>query len=203
MLLLPTSTLAAWSGISLFLGDETIPIINNSNEILTLTPFKLGLAVEDRTDQGLRVGARIAKVGVKLANQSINNESSGDEVALYLYLPYQFNEFIGISSRLSISKLAANPDNESDTEVTYLTKKASLGMSFKWQNIRVMPSINAFSLDGDFKDSSNNVSFSFRQQQTVYSSLDIDYFVEQSSFIRVSITEHSEGTFSLSFSTIY
>lgn len=203
MVLFPTPVLSAWTGISLILGDETIPVVNGS-DALSFTPFKLSLAAEDKAAQGLlRVGVRISKVGVKFAGASINNESSGDEVALYLYLPYQFNEFIGVTSRISLSKMAGNSETESDTKVTYITKKASLGLSFQWQNIRILPAINALSLDGDFEDSSNNTFFSFQQRQTTYTSVEIDYFVEQNSFIRFSMTEHSAGTFSLSFSTIY
>jgi len=202
LLCLPSSLLAAWSGVSLSLGDETIPVTNGSEQ-LTLTPFRLNLQVEERTKQGLRIGAEIAKVGIQFDAETLNVEATGDALGVYFYLPYQFNASLGLVSRLSFSYVSTSSVNDLEVSVDYLTKSLSVGIALRLHNIRVIPSINARIINGDFRQLETNNSFSFEQKQITYSSVFIDYFVEKNSFVRLGINEHSDNTFQISFSTIY
>ena len=201
-LLLPTPLFAAWSGINFSIGDESIPIISNNAE-LTLTPFDLQLSVEDKTSNGLGIGAALGKNGVKVNGTSVNIDTATDTLGLYFYFPYQINDFIGITSRLSIAKSIATTNDDTKGEVNYLTKHLSLGLSLKWQNIRVIPTINAISINGDFKNPDDSNSLDFTENQSIYSSLNIDYFSVPNSFIRFSMTEHTDSTFRISFITKY
>lgn len=201
-LCLPSSLLAAWSGVSLTIGDETIPALIENKQI-TLTPFTLNLQIEDKTSQGLRIGANIAKVSVELQGDALNLDAPGDAIGLYLYLPYQFNATFGLVSRFSFLYVGTTSADDEGVTLDYLTKSLSLGITLRLYNIRVLPSINARIIDGDYKDLTNNQSFRFKQKQTTYTRVQIDYFIEQYSFVRLTLNEHSEHTFMLSFSTIY
>lgn len=200
-LLLPTSLWAGWSGINFSIGDESIPIKTNNKE-LTLTTFNLLLSAEDKTADNLHIGAIMAKTGITIDDNSTNIDTAADTIGLYLYFPYQFNEVFGITSRLAITKSISSTNNDTKGEAEYLSKKASLGLSVKWQSIRITPTINAISINGDFKEEASN-SVKFSENETIYSSIYIDYFSEKNSYIRFSVTEHSESTFEISFVTRY
>lgn len=202
-LFLPFQLFAGWSGVSFTLGDQTIPI-QSTNNLDSLTPFILRLAVEDKTAQGLRIGISIAKVGLDLETTNLNNDTSSEAIALFFYYPYEFNEHLGLTGSLSIERVSASQENANDETIEYLSKTASLGLNIKWQNIRITPIINFINLEGDYNDpTGSNASFSFSHQHSQFTSLNIDYFVEESSFVRFNTSEHSDGTFIISFSTIY
>jgi len=201
VLFFPTASLAAWTGIGLNFGDETIPIIS-ANQALLLTPFTLSLEVEESTSQGLRIGAKLAKTGLEIEGLAQKIESASEAIGLYLYFPYEISSNFGINAKLSITK-ASTSLGETEVGIDFLEKKGSLGVSIKWQAIRITPTINARSIKGDYRALTNADSFSFKQQQTVYNSLNVDYFVAQNSYVRFTVTEHSEGTFNLTFTTSY
>lgn len=200
--ILPTPLWGAWSGINFSIGDESTPIISNNNE-LTLTPFDLKLSIEDKTPTGLHIAASMAKSGVKVKGASTNIDTATNTLGLSLSLPFQFNDFIGITSRLSFAKSTAISEDDTQGELDYLTKKISLGLSLKWKNWRVIPTMNAFSIKGNFKHPNDTTAFNFTEKQAVYTSLSIDYFSKHNSFIRFFVTEHSDSTFRISFITKY
>ncbi len=199
----PTPLLAAWSGVSLTVGDETIPVVSDTEQI-RLTAFTLKLDVEDKTVKGLRIGANMSRVGVKTKSSSTNITSTGDALGLYVYYPYQFNDVVSIIGRFSFSLVDTIDDANDKAGVEYIEKSLSLGLALKWRDVRITTMINVRGLDGDFKDASNtNPSFSFRQESTRYVGLYFDYFIEKNSFIRLTVDENSDNTFRISFATIY
>jgi hypothetical protein len=201
-ILLPTPLLAAWTGISFSIGDETIPLINNTEELI-LTPFYLKLSTEEKISGELRFGAHVNKIEVDIKSNTQSINTAADTIGFYLYLPYQFNKNIGLISKVSITKALPNPTDEEEGEVSYLTKKITLGLSFRLLNWRITPSVTAFNLTGDFHNSDNTNTFDFNEKQTRYTSLSIDYLADRQNFVRFSVTEHSDKTFGISFISRY
>ena len=197
-LFIPTPLFAAWTGISFTLGDETIPLMSNSEE-LTLTPFQLSLAAEEKSIEGLRIGAHITKIELDINSATKTINAAADAIGVYLRLPFEVNQYIDIIPSISFTKTLANPNSELEGDIDYLTKKASLGLRLKWGSWRLTPTISTVSINGDFINTTTNTSFRFSEKQARYNSINIDYRVEQKNYIRLSLTEHTDNTFSVSF----
>ncbi len=202
LLFAPGSLYALWSGVRLSLGDETIPVVSDA-EALVLTPYVLTLEVEDKTAQGLRIGAGFSRIGVRLKGDAIKAESSGDALGLYLYFPYSLNHYVEVVSRLSLLLVDTLNDNSQGTGVEYLSKTLSIGLALKWHNMRLISALNVRSIEGDFVDNTEDIAFGFQQKNTRYTHFSFDYFVEKNSFVRLSLSEHSDNTFRIDFATIY
>ena len=192
----PNVSFAAWSGISLDIGDETIPVKLN-HQTVNLTLSTIALTVEEKTSDGLKVGAKIGQSSVKIHSETI--DVGVGRLGLYLSFPHKINSHITFVNNLSIERLSTESDENGALE--WINKEISLGFAFRYKAIRVTPTINFRSSKIDFYKDLQILNF--KQANTQFKRYHFDYFVDKYSFIRLSFSEHSDATFLLSFTTAY
>lgn len=200
LLLLSTSTLhARWTGVHFSLGDETIAV-ESATQNYTLKPYIIQLSVEDKTVNGLRIGANLGQSNSSIRNNSFSESAEAQILGVYVQYPYQINPNLGIFAGLDITKIFAPKDTDEGT-INWVAKKINTGISLTLKPFRLTTSINLRDIDGEFQHPTDG--FNFKQRELRYSKIDLDYQTDSTSYIRLSFTENDVNSFVITFSRVY
>lgn len=187
LLLFSNSSSADWTGISFEIGnyDSDWEFKRDTREAQI---SEISFQIEERTDSGLAVGASIGYVDLRAVAASDSTAQTlkfdGEFISVYLRQPVNFNEhvsFIGSFSFRYSSASESGDDEDDPAEVDWTESALELGLSFRVGNIRIMPYAAYRDIDGDISDDGTDV---FEAEEAMLQGLRLDYFVEDSAFIR-------------------
>lgn len=195
-----SSAQAQWTGITLGFGDETIPV-QNAKQNLLLTPYNIRLAIEGKTQSGLRIGVAAAQSKAEIKNDSIQQQQSLQGFQLFFRAPYSINDHVELEASTSIAQFYT-PDSQTNNEsLDWLSKQVSIALYTSIFPIRIGIKAHLRTISGELQ--SVNQHIFFNESQSIYTSYSLDYQTEKTAYIRFQFTEHSNNTFIISFAKVY
>ncbi len=148
---------------------------------------EISFQIEDKTESGLTVGASIGYVDLRVVAASNSTAETlkfdGEFVKVYLRQPLRINDHLSLQGALSIRYTSGSEsgDGEDQAEVDWFESVFELGLSLRFGNLRIMPYSAYRDVDGDISDDGTDI---FELEEALVQGLRLDYFVEDSAFIR-------------------
>lgn len=195
---------AAWSGMSLSI-DELEDDWKFENEIRLSDTTRLNLHFEEKTVNGILVGANIGRLTTRISNKSgpANTEKfDASFIGLYLGYPFYLSEQLILHNRLGYQyhsgsrSVSTEEDKISWREASYL-----LGLSYRVSDLRIMPFITVSDISGDLERELNTDTF--ENDESISTGISLDLFVDPTSFIRLQYSQGSGHSFSIRFAREY
>ncbi len=199
--LLPSAR--AWTGISASLGEyDSVWRIGDETRPLTLSHY--GLAVEDGTKIGLRLGLSIGEFGLRLKNPSagLSQDYAGEFLGLYLRWPWRLGRQLALHGRFVYDWHNGRLDGDaSDAEVNWSSSRLRLGLEIRMGQLGLRPFVEWQHLDGDVE--LDGVRRLFAANEDYSSGLVLDLEVEPSAYVRLTWTRQGRQGLLLSFVRSY
>ena len=191
------------SGVAFDISDSDSDW-KTENDIRQVRSTELSFRIEETTKPGLRIGASIGQVNLRVDGDASTSDYDFDTQFLSIHLrqPFQLNEVWGIFAGLDY-KFQSGDDNdeENEADISWTEIGFYLGTSLKFSHIRISPLVTFRSVDGDVNDDFGG--FDFELDDPMSAAIRFDYFTEKTAFVRLEIqTGNSEGVL-LSFAAEY
>jgi hypothetical protein len=185
---------ADWSGVAINVSDsETDWEIGNDLRVARSTEFSF--RIEEKTEPGLRVGASIGQVSLRVKRDASASDQNFDTQFLSINLrqPFQLNETWGLFGGMNYKyHLGSDKDEMNEAEISWSEIDFYIGASLELAHIRISPMMYHQSVDGDIDDDSG--SHDFELDDPISAAIRIDYFVEKTAFVRLEFqTGNREG----------
>jgi len=177
---------ALWSGISLELGKFDSDW-DFGADTRTAQHGEISIQVEEKTESNLTVGASIGYVDLRVvaAGESIaqTQKFDGNFVSVYLRQWLRVTDHISLTGAFGIRYTNGSESGADDdrAEIEWTQSVVELALGLRLANIRIMPFAAYHDIDGDISDDRTDV---FEADEALISGLRLDYFVEDSAFIR-------------------
>jgi hypothetical protein len=199
VLVLPAAN-ASWSGMSLSIDEiENDWVFENTTRLADTT--RLNLHFEEKTANGMLVGANIGRLTTRISNKSgARNTEKFDASYIGIYLGYPVslsNHFrlhnqLGYQYHSGSASALLNDDSIAWRDASFL-----IGISYRFKDIRIMPFAVASDISGDVEREAGTDTF--ENDKTLSTGVSVDLFVDSSSFIRLQFSSGSGQSFSLRF----
>ncbi len=144
--------LQAWTGISASIGEyDSQWLVDGETRPVTLTRY--GLAVEDSTTIGLRVGASMGEFGLRLksADGSRADDYVGEYLGLRLRWPLRISEVLTFHGDFAYAwqsgRLSTGVDNE--RSIDWSSTRFGFGVQLKLGILGLRPFVAWQQVDGD------------------------------------------------------
>ena len=144
--------------------------------------------IEEKTDSGLRVGASIGYVDLRVvaATAAETRKFDGEFFSVYLRQPFSITDAIALHALLSYRYTSGNESGvDADAQIDWNETTFELGASLRFAEIRMMPFTSYIDVDGDISDDSGTAVFDM--QEPASQGLRFDYFVDSSAFVRLEL----------------
>ncbi len=191
--------MAQWTGVQLELldGDSDWRF---DNETRNAQLSSLSFRIEESTETGLRIGAQIGYLSLRVAADTAAETRRYDaqNVGIYLRQPLQVSDSIllqgGIEFRYNSGGEGSGDDR---VDIDWSEVSAELGLGLRVGALRLMPFVTWTDIDGDI--GSDTGTFVFERDERVSTGLRFDYYVEQTGFVRLEIQRGGRDAAVLSF----
>lgn len=186
----PAMALASWTGISVKLANIDSDWAFGS-ETREAQSSELSFQIEERTDSNLSVGAEIGyfdmRVVPKRNSPAQTVKFDGQYLGVYLRQPVRFNDWLSMHGSLGIRYSTGNESGagEGEAEIDWTSSLFELGLSLRYANFRFTPYAVYQDIDGDI---SGDGTDTFEMDEDLIQGIRIDYFTEDTAFIRFDFT---------------
>ncbi len=187
-------TLADWTGVQLelFDGDSDWRF---DDETRNAQIGSLSFRIEENTDTGLRVGAHIGHLSVRVAADTASETRRYDaqNVGIYLRQPFQLSETILLQAGVEFRyNSGSEGSGDERTEIDWSEVDAELALGLRFGALRIKPYLNWTDIDGD--NAGDSGTFVFERDDKISRGLRLDYYTEPTGFVRLEIQRGgSEG----------
>lgn len=177
---------ALWSGISLELGKFDSDW-DFGADTRTAQHGEISIQVEEKTDSNLTVGASIGYVDLRVVaagdSTAQTQKFDGNFVSVYLRQALRINDHISLNGAFGIRYTNGSESGADDdrAEIEWTQSVVELGLGLRFAHFRIMPYAAYHDIDGDISDDGTDV---FETDEALIRGLRLDYFVEDSAFIR-------------------
>lgn len=191
---------AAWTGISFSIDEiKSDWLFENSRRVSDTT--RLNLHVEEKTRNGIGIGANIGRLTTRISNTSgpKNTEKfDASYVGVYVRYPLPIGEYFALHNQLGYQFHSGSTNEEISTDqIEWRDINYQIGLSAKFGNLRVMPFATISDVSGDIdRDASTDT---FENQEEVTTGLSLDMFLDPTSFVRFKFAGSGDEIFSLRF----
>ncbi len=191
---------AAWTGISLSIDEiESEWAFETSQRVSDTT--RLNLHFEEKTANGIGVGANIGRLTTRLRNASgPRNTEKFDAayVGVYIHYPLAFGKHFVLHNRLGFQfHSGTTSDITSIDQIEWRDATYQIGLSARLADFRIMPFAVVSSVSGDIER--ENSTDTFENETALSSGLSMDLFVDSTSFVQFKFTRGGHDSFSLRF----
>ncbi len=165
----------------------------------------ISLQLEERTESGLTVGGSIGYQSFRLDGDSTTSSSKFDAENLEIYLRQEFSlsESTAIQGRASYGYYTGRETSSDDrADIDWSQVAVEIGMSFRLNNLKIMPFIGYIDVDGDITGSEEGGG-SFELEDPLIQGVNFDIYVEPTGFIRIRLQTGSQSGGYLSFERRY
>lgn len=191
---------AAWSGLSLSIDEiEDDWVFENAIRIADTT--RLNLHFEEKTRNGMLVGANIGRLTTRISNKTGLRDTekfNASYIGIYLGYPVLLSENSAIHNQLGYqyhSGSGATLLNEDN--ITWRDASFLIGVSYRFKDIRIMPFAVVSDISGDLEGEAGTDTF--ENDEALSTGVSFDLFVDSSSFVRLKFSSGSGQSFSLRF----
>jgi len=204
LLLFFTVQARAWTGISASIGEYDSDW-NIGGELRPVTLTRYGIAIEDRTASGLRLGVAIGEFGLRLksADGRQSDDYAGEYLDLRLRWPVELNHMLTLHGDFGYSWQSGRLSDEGgDADgIDWSRTRFGLGLQFRLGVIGLRPFFEWRNLDGDVDLS--GTTHLFENDSRTSAGLVVDIEVEPSGFVRFTWLGSGRTGLMLSFVRAY
>ncbi len=202
--LLLSSPAYAWTGISASIGEyDSDWRIDGELRPITLTRY--GIAIEDRTSAGLRLGVAVGEFGLRLksADGTQSDDYSGEYLDLRLRWPLRLNSLLTLHGDFGYAWQSGrlSDDGSSDDGINWSRSRFGLGLDVKLGMVSLRPFVEWRSLDGDVD--LGGTRRLFENEKQTGGGVVIDLQVDPSGLVRFTWFSEGQTGLVLSFVRTY
>jgi hypothetical protein len=184
-----TAVRAEWTGISMNIEDySTTWQFRTLQRTTDINQWNFNL--EEKTTSALRVGLSIGQSRIRISdNISPTNTQKFDanSLGLYLRLPLSLSDNFSVQGRLSYRINSGSDSKDIDpSEIEWYETEVELGLSGRWQSVRLTPFVAYRNINGDITDSSGIELFD--PVDEISSGIRFDYYIDPTAYIRFQLT---------------
>ena len=190
LLCLPSMAAASWTGISVKLANIDSDWAFGS-ETREAQSSEISFQIEERTSTNLSVGAEIGYFDMRVVparDSSVETfKFDGQYLGIYLHQPLRFNNWLSMHGSLGMRYSTGNQsgNDEDDAEIDWTSTLFELGLSLRFANFRFTPYAVYHDIDGDI---SGDGTDTFEMDEDLIQGIRIDFFTEDTAFIRFDFT---------------
>lgn len=203
-LLLATTTVSAdWAGISASIEEFKSDWIFENND-RNARVSRLNLNFEEKASSELRVGANIGRLSTSVSNNSGPRNTQKFDASyfgIYLRYPVPLGDYFALQNKLMYQYHSGSEfrvdDGEEGDDIDWREISFELGLSAKLANIRITPFAILSDVSGDIIGDSGTSSF--ESKEDVSRGVNVDIFLDPTSFIRLRLSSGDYDSASLVF----
>ena len=163
--------------------------------------------IEEKTATGLSVGFGIGFFSMRLKGDSVTDSSKFDGEYLNIYLRQRipvgktFSLFGSMSYRYNTGNDDGGDDVDDRADIDWSETNFQVGVSARIANFRVTPFAAYYHIDGDISDDNGTEVFEMDDPES--QGIQLDYYLEDTAFIRLVIQSGSQAGGYLTFARRY
>ncbi len=202
LLWLPLQSAMAWTGIAAILGQSQEDWLFADGAQSAQHDF-YGLSVEDRTRNGIRIGARAGQFDVRLSahNGAAAERFHGKSLGVYLRWPLALSSTIQLEPRVRYQYQLGQQALASRQQISWSEIRLQLAFRVQLGALSLRPFVAWRHIDGDI--STALASRLFVQQQSGSYGLALDLYVEPGAYIRLQTRLGDQQAASIGFVRTY
>ena len=190
---------AEWTGVAIEIGDLQADW-EFSEGRREAKSNSISLQIEERTRNGLAVGAEIGYHSLRL-DSARGGESTKFEVqniGIYLRQDFPLSETVALEGLLSYGYFTGDENSEEDrAEIDWNEVSFELGVAIRLGNWRITPFASYTALDGDTSGVQDGGGFEL--EDPINTGVRFDIFVENTAYISIKLQAGSQAGGYLSF----
>ncbi len=184
---------ASWTGVAMQISnyDSNWKFAGDTREAQIST---IDFQIEEKASTGLRVGANIGYMDLRLVADSAaaTRKFDGEYISVYLRQPFRISDGISLHSGLSLRYSSGSESGEeSDNGIDWIETVFELGLGLRLSMLRIMPFAAYHDIDGDISDDAGTSVFELDEQLS--RGIRFDYFVEDSAFVRLEVVSGAQA----------
>jgi hypothetical protein len=164
----------------------------------------ISFQLEEKLEAGLTVGMGIGyfDMSVRGNSNASPQDLDGQYLEIYLYHPFPVSERISIHGAFDYRYYSGNGNNGGEREdIDWNEVNLQIGVGVRFAHLRVTPFAAYYNVDGDISD--DNSTGSFENEDSVSQGVSLDYFVDDTAFIRLEIRSGYQSGGRISFERRY
>lgn len=166
---------------------------------------RLGIEIEQKLQTGSYLGGSfgyLIDVNLRGDSDSESRGFDGEYLEVFLHHPFSVTDNLTFLTRLDYRYNSGNDNDEDDpAEVDWSEVGLQFGLRYRFSHFRLTPYARYNYLDGDVDADSGNESFDI--DDPVTGGIHLDYFTEETSFVRLSLESGGYSGFYLTFAAQY
>ena len=162
---------------------------------------RLEFEIEERLETGsiLGFGFGIFDVNLRSDDNNPSQNPDGEYLDLFLRHPFVINDRLSLFTRFDY-RYSSGSDRD-DNEIDWSEFGLELGLGLRVSHFRITPFARAHYLDGDVDTDSGNETF--EHDEPVSGGIRLDYFVEDTAFVRLILEGGERSGVYLTFAREY
>jgi hypothetical protein len=160
----------------------------------------LSLQIEERAESGLTMGANLAYLSMRIGGDETTSSTKFDGESLQIYMRQDFSlgESTSLEGLLSYGYNTGRENVADDrAKIEWSQVSAEIGLSFRFDSLRVTPFTNYTDIDGDISGVSGIGAFEL--DDPFSHGVRFDIFVDSTAFIGIRLQTGSQSGGSISF----
>lgn len=191
---------AVWTGISAFAGQFENDWSFNTRQRVA-DSFNFGLAIEESTRPGLRIGLGIGQFHLRLRDPATNSALSrydGEFLQFYLRWPWALRENVSLHTRFDYQyHNGRRSDVDTEGDIDWVEAGFTAGFSVKAGYVSIHPYLRVRSVDGDLSDNGTTSLFDHVKNRAY--GINLDIHVEPTAYVRLHAGFDATEALSVSF----
>ena len=164
----------------------------------------ISFQLEEKLEAGLTVGGGIGYFDMTVRGNSSASaqDFDGQYLEIYMRHPFPVSERISIHGAFAYRYYSGNGHNGGEREdIDWNEVNLQIGVGVRFAHLRVTPFAAYYNVDGDISD--DNSTGSFENDDSVSQGVSLDYFVDNTAFIRLEIRSGYQSGGRISFERRY
>ena len=167
----------------------------------------ISFQIEEKLEAGLTVGGGIGYFDMSVrGNSKVSGQDfDGQYLEIYLHHPFPVSERISIHGAFAYRYYSGdgNDGNDGDerADIDWNEVNLQIGVGMRFAHLRITPFVAYYNIDGDISDDSSTGSF--ENDDSVSQGVSLDYFVDDTAFIRLEFRSGYQTGGRISFERRY
>ena len=160
----------------------------------------LSLQIEERTASGLTLGANLAYLSMRIGGDETTSSTKfeGESLQIYMRQNFSLGESTSLEGLLSYGYNTGRENVEGKrADIQWSQVSAEIGLSFRFDNLRMTPFTSYTDIDGDI-DGVSGIG-AFELDDPFSHGVRFDIFVDSTAFVGIRLQTGSQAGGSISF----
>jgi hypothetical protein len=164
----------------------------------------ISFQIEEKLEAGLIVGGGIGYFDMSVrGNSKVSAQDfDGQYLEIYLHHPFPVSERISIHGAFAYRYYSGDGNNRDErADIDWNEVNLQIGVGVRFAHLRITPFAAYYNIDGDISD--DRSTGSFENDDSVSQGVSLDYFVDDTAFIRLEVRSGYQAGGRISFERRY